>query len=165
MLAGPGPISGAGQHVAAADDTCASIAKKLGLDAQALVRINKERYPALTKHAKLMADTLLLLPPAGTGDGAPAGDDRSTGKRKRTTEHASGNAGGLKQDGRWPIEVGRLMSTPVSPITRGLQHAPAPLHARAGAVAHACDSGSGGSTHIRAGPGCVRRTCYASHGT
>ena len=83
MQPGPGPLSGAGQHVAAADDTCASIAKKLGLDAQALVRINKERYPALTKHAKLMADTLLLLHPRARAMAHPRA---TTGARASASE-------------------------------------------------------------------------------
>ena len=104
-------------YAAQADETCSSIAKKLGVDVQSLVKLNKDRYPALRPHAKLLQDTLLVLPPRedAVRERAPAvaGDDKATGKRRRNHSDA-GNPLGLKQDGKWPIVVGTMMSTPVS---------------------------------------------------
>jgi len=44
-----------GQYVAQAEETCNAIAKRLGLNAQELVRLNKDRYPGLRPHAKVSA--------------------------------------------------------------------------------------------------------------
>lgn len=104
-------------YAAQADETCNSIAKKLSVDVQSLVKLNKDRYPGLRPHAKLLQDTLLVLPSCkdAASESAPAvaGDDKATGKRRRNHSDA-GNPLGLKQDGKWPIVVGTMMSTPVS---------------------------------------------------
>ncbi len=42
-----------GQYLAQADETCTAIAKRLGLSAAELVRLNKDRYPGLRPHAKV----------------------------------------------------------------------------------------------------------------
>lgn len=95
-----------------ADETCNIIAKRFGVNAQSIVKMNKDRYPGLRPHAKLLADTLILLPAPGAAAAAAPSDDKNTGKRRRNNMDA-GNPLGLKQDGQWPIEVGHMMSTPV----------------------------------------------------
>jgi hypothetical protein len=105
------------EHYAAqADETCSTIAKKLGLNVNTIVKLNKDRYPGLRPHAKLLQDTLLILPPpddAPAQAAAPVSEDKATGKRRRNACDV-GNPLGLKQDGKWPIVVGTMMSTPVS---------------------------------------------------
>ena len=39
--------------MAQAEETCNAIAKRLGFNAQELVRLNKDRYPGLRPHAKV----------------------------------------------------------------------------------------------------------------
>ena len=105
-----------GQYVAQGNETCNSIAKLFGLSAQQIVNLNKDRYKGLRPHAKLLRDTLILLPPqgeckAGAGVDVVGCSDKPADKRRRCMD--AGNPQGLRQDGKWPIEVGRLMSTPV----------------------------------------------------
>ena len=111
-----------GQYRAQTDETCNLIAKRFGVNAQAIVKLNKERYPGLRPHAKLLAETIILLPKLAKATAAAvvevlASEDKTAGKRRRTNTDA-GNPLGLKQDGQWPIEVGSMMSTPVRPGVR-----------------------------------------------
>ena len=136
---GPVPSDSEDKHYAAqADETCSTIAKKLGLNANTIVKLNKDRYPGLRPHAKLLQDTLLILPPpddAPEHAAAPVSDDKATGKRRRNASDA-GNPLGLKQDGKWPIVVGSMMSTPVSTALQ-LRFASASIAASALSAAHA----------------------------
>ena len=90
-----------GQYVAKADETCNKIAKQFGLNAQEIVKLNKSRYPGLRLHAKLLSNTLIILPPpaaaeAPDGKATPrSGDAQVTGKRRRNQADASGNPMGL----------------------------------------------------------------------
>ena len=65
-----GTLPEEGQYLAQADETCTAIAKRLGLSAAELVRLNKDRYPGLRPHAKV---TRMLLLRQQLGAGAPAG--------------------------------------------------------------------------------------------
>ena len=73
-------------YVARNDDTPGAVAEFLGdkIDATDFVRLNKKRFPGISKNARLMARTCLAIPP-GFDDAA---DDATAGIRLESFDGA-----------------------------------------------------------------------------